>query len=70
MEEFLGIFEKRFQFVFQSQPQNFQEPDFISVGSKLESFLFMNNSKLKELFAIFAPDNNVSLLIFFMINKI
>jgi hypothetical protein len=59
MEDFLGTFEKAFTTLFQSQPGTFREPEFVSVGTKLEPFLFMNNSKLKELFAIFAPDNQV-----------
>lgn len=59
MEDFLMAFEVAFLSAFRHQPQNFQEKEFVSVGTKLESFLFMNNPKLKELFALFAADNQV-----------
>lgn len=59
MEDFLMTFEGTFQKVFQNQPADFLEADFVTVGSKLEAFLFMDHSKLKELFALFASDNQV-----------
>ena len=59
MEDFLMAFEVTYQKTFQNISKDFNEPDFVEVGTKLESFLFMNNSKLKELFALFAVDNNV-----------
>ena len=59
MEDFLMSFEIKYQNIFKNQSKNFQEADFVSVGLQLESFLFMNNSKLKELFSLFAADNQV-----------
>ena len=59
MEDFLMSFEIKYQNMFKNQSKNFQEADFVSVGLQLESFLFMNNSKLKELFSLFAADNQV-----------
>jgi hypothetical protein len=62
MEDFLMSFETTYQKIFQNQPKNFQESDFVSIGLKFQSYLFMNNSKLKELFNLFAADNQVKFI--------
>jgi hypothetical protein len=59
MENFLEHFELKFREEFTNQSQNYNKKPFIHLGLALQNYLLMKETKLEELFDLFAVDNQV-----------